>query len=83
MLATALPKLTSDTSKSITPASSIEALSYNEENALRYTAGYVPKAIRKRRGHPLKQDMMLCLSEFADDNEDNRDHRGLLIGLIY
>ena len=65
-------------SKSTTP--SIEALSYNEENALLYTAGYILKAIRKkfkRSSHPLKQDLMLCLSESADDNGDTSDHQSL------
>ena len=41
-------KLTSVISKSTTPGPSIDALNYNEENALRYTAGYVLKAIRKK-----------------------------------
>ena len=70
-------KLTSVISKSTTPGPSIDALSYNEENALRYTAGYVLKAIRKkikRSSHPLKEDVMLCVSELADDVGDASEH---------
>ena len=36
-----------------------ETLSYEELNGLRYAAGYVPRAIRKKvtkSGHPLKKD---------------------------
>ena len=50
-------KLTSVISKSTTPDPSIDALSYNEENALRYTAGYVLKAIRKNKNKKIQSSI--------------------------
>ena len=54
----------------------IAPLDYNEENALRYAAGYVPRALRKRleRGfHPLKEELVLCLVELCEDDGTDVD----------
>ena len=48
-------------------------LEYEESNALRNAAGYVPHALRERleRGsHPLKEELILCLVEMCEDNDD-------------
>ena len=55
------------------PAKDLPALTYEESNALRYAAGYVPRALRKRLekgSHPLKEEIILCLAETCDDEGD-------------
>ncbi len=47
------------------------ALTYEEINALRYAAGYVPRALRKkleRGSHPLKEELVLYLYEMTEDD---------------
>ena len=68
-----------------------ETLSYEELNGLRYAAGYVPRAIRKKvtkSGHPLRKDLLVCISQLeetddvvTDDSQDwiNAIDRGGLI----
>ena len=54
----------------------VPPLDYQESNALRYAAGYVPRAIRKRleRGsHPLKEELVLCLVELCEDDGTDVD----------
>ena len=49
-------------------------LSFNEENALRYTSGYVIKSLYKkvkRSSHPSKEELLLCLCDLTDDFEDD------------
>ena len=44
------------------------ALSYEEENAIRYAAGYVIWSLTKKVGcssHVLKQEILLCLKELT------------------
>ena len=56
--------------------SGVPPLDYQESNALRYAAGYVPRAIRKRleRGsHPLKEELVLCLVEMCEDDGTEDD----------
>ena len=65
-----------------------ETLSYEELNGLRYAAGYVPRAIRKKvtkSGHPVREDLLMCLSQLeetddvvTDDSQDwiNATYRG-------
>ena len=58
------------------PTSGVPPLDYQESNALRYAAGYVPRAIRKRleRGsHPLKEELVLCLVEMCEDDGTEDD----------
>ncbi len=46
-------------------------LTYEEINALRYAAGYVPRALRtklERGSHPLKEELVLCLYEMTEDD---------------
>ena len=54
-----------------------EALTYEESNALRYAAGYVPRALRKRLekgSHPLKEELILCLEDVCEGNDGDFDH---------
>ena len=54
----------------------IPPLDYNEKNALRYAAGYVPRALRKRleRGsHPLKEELVLGLVELCEEDGTDVD----------
>ena len=55
-----------------TEASSTSSISLirEEDNALRYVAGYIPFALRQklqRSRHPLKEDFIICLTEFCDE----------------
>ena len=50
-----------------------QSLSYEEKNALRYTAGYIPRALRKkveRCNHPLMEELVLCLVDLTEGEED-------------
>jgi len=54
----------------------IQELSYGEENALRYAAGYIPRALRRkleRSSHPLKEELILCLLDLTEDQVDELD----------
>ena len=54
----------------------VPPLDYQESNALCNTAGYVPRAIRKRleRGsHPHKEELVLCLVELCEDDGTDVD----------
>jgi len=47
-------------------------LSYEEKNVIRYTAGYIPRALRKkidRSSHPLKKELSLCLLDLTEECE--------------
>ena len=49
------------------------SLSYEEQNALRYAAGYIPRALTKKlrtSSHPLKDQLTLCLIDLTDDADD-------------
>ena len=49
------------------------ALTYDEINALRYAAGYVPRVLKKKLlklAHPLKEDLQLCLLDLLDDGDE-------------
>ena len=49
------------------------ALTNEETNALRYAAGYVPRALKKalsKSAHPLKKDLQLCLLDLLDDGDE-------------
>ena len=53
-----------------------QALTYEESNALRYAAGYVPQALRKqleKGSHPLKEELILCLADMCEGNDDDAD----------
>ena len=48
-------------------------LTYEEINALRYSAGYVPRALRKKLehgSHPLKEELILFLYEMTEEDVD-------------
>ena len=53
------------------PLPSDESLSYEEKNALRYTAGYIPRALKKkidRSSHLLKKELLLCLLDLSEES---------------
>ena len=48
-------------------------LSYEEENALWYASGYIPRSLRKKletSSHPLKEELILCLLDLTEDQQD-------------
>ena len=52
------------------------SLTFEEKNALRYTAGYVIKALLrklKRSADPLKKEMITCLSELNNNKDVSKD----------
>jgi hypothetical protein len=56
--------------------SSSTSLTQEEENALRYAAGYIPFALRQelqRSRHPLKEDFIICLTEFCNEDIECTD----------
>ena len=58
------------------PATSSTPLTYEETNALRYAAGYVPRLLKKKlkkSKHPLREDMQLCLLDLLDDGDEETD----------
>eukprot|EP00731_Ephydatia_muelleri_P024203 Em0016g474a len=55
----------------------ITDLTYEEMNALRYTAGYVPRAVKKkllRSSLHNKKDLELCLDDLISDGEETPNH---------
>lgn len=57
-----------------TEACSLPPLDYQEQNAVRYAAGYIVRHLRQRleRGsHHLKEELVLCLEEMCDDTDDD------------
>ena len=59
------------------PATTMEAcslppLGYQEQNAVRYAAGYTVRHLRQclgRGSHQLKEELVLCLEEMCDDRQ--------------
>ena len=55
-------------------SNSVNSLDFQEMNALRYTAGYVLRSVTKkisRSADPLKEDLMLCLSDIIDEGKNS------------
>ena len=51
----------------------VEPLTYGEENALRYVAGYVCHKLRKKitaSKHPMRDKLLLCLMDLCDEDDD-------------
>ena len=51
----------------------VEALTYEESNALRYVAGYVCHKLRKKitaSTHQMMEKLLLCLLDLCDENEE-------------
>ena len=44
-----------------------QCLSYEEENALNYAAGYIPKALRRQ----LERELISCFNELTEDDGIN------------
>lgn len=56
------------------------SLNNEEKNALRYTAGYVTRALRRkllRSAHPHKEELIHCLTEMNADDDDTEDDSSL------
>ena len=52
----------------------VEPLTNNEGNALRYTAGYICRHLRKqleRSNHDMKEELVLCLMELTADKDSD------------
>ena len=52
-------------------------LNFEEKNALRYTAGYVFRALKKKlkkSSNPSKQELVLCLEELLGEEADEESH---------
>jgi len=54
----------------VTTLTAIEkpSLTYEEVNAIQYSAGYIPRALQKKlknSGHKLKEELILCLLELT------------------
>ena len=65
----------------LTGSNSIQRLTYEETNALRYAAGYIPWALKKKllkSTHPLKKDIQLCILDLLDGDEDQNDSQDWL-----
>ncbi len=57
-------------------STSQQRLSYEEQNAMRYAAGYIPRALRKRlerSSHPLKEELVLCLLDLTEDEDGSHE----------
>lgn len=57
-----------------TQSDPIKCLTYEEINALRYAAGYIPRALKKKLSksrHPLKEDIQLCILDLLDDGDED------------
>ena len=53
----------------------IPTINHQEMNALRYAAGYVPRALKKKlikSANPLKHQLLLCLLDLLDDGDERR-----------
>ena len=49
------------------------SMSYEEKNALRYSAGYVTRSVKKeiaKSSHPLKDDIVWCIDDMTGCDED-------------
>ena len=66
-------------------ATAHSALTYEEINAIRYAAGYVPRALKKKltkSPHPLKEDLQVCLLDLLDDGHKESNESQDWIALI-
>ena len=53
------------------PAFEKPSLSFEEVNAIRYSVGYIPRALQKKlenSSHKLKEELILCLQELTEDD---------------
>ncbi len=69
---------------SATPSQSMP-LTYEEVNALRYAAGWVPRALKKKLSkstHPLSKDLKLCLLDLLDDGDEETNDTKAWVDLV-
>ena len=62
-----------------------QTLTMEEENALRYSAGFVPHSLLKKlkkSSNPLKEELCLCLREMIDDTQDDFDTSQMWVELV-
>ena len=60
-------------------------LTFEEQNALRFVAGYVCRNVHnelKTSSLPEKQEMMMCIMGLADNEEDRGDESELWLNVI-
>ena len=58
-----------------TESDSFQCLTYEETNALRYAAGNIPRALKKKllkSTHPLKENIQLCILDLLDDGDEDQ-----------
>ncbi len=61
------------------------SLTFEETNGLRYAAGYVPRALKKKlrkSAHPLKSELTLCILDMLDDGDEEHDSSCKWIDMI-
>ena len=60
------------------------SITEQELNALRYAAGYIPRALSKKlkSAHPLKDGMQLCLLDLLNDGDEQKGAAKEWINLI-
>ena len=59
------------------PAERTPTITRQEMNALRYAAGYVPRALckkLKKSANPLKDQLLLCLLDLLDEGDESHAH---------
>ena len=60
-------------------------ISHQEMNALRYAAGYVPRALRKKlkkSANPCKDQLLLCLYDLVDDGDEGHTYTEEWLDLV-
>ena len=60
-------------SQSLGSAEQQPSITVHEMNALRYAAGYIPRALQKKlqkSAHPLKEELQLCMLDLLDDGDE-------------
>lgn len=53
-----------------------DSFTYEETNVIRYAAGWVARALKKKlakSAHPLKEEFQLCLWDLLDDGDEGSD----------
>ena len=81
----ALVKLSCPLEPASASASSQATLTYEETNALRYAAGWIPRALKKqltKSTHPLSKDLKLCLLDLLDDGDEDTDDTKAWVDLV-
>ena len=65
------PSSSGEAAAAATAAAAPESLTYEEQNVIRYTAGYVPRALKKKlekSGYKNKKQLILCLIDLLESD---------------